>query len=252
MIGSPLSSPLTGSRHHVQLDGAVVGVDDRLHRVAHVVERRRRSMPDCEQAHVGSLRVGEAVGRGVAVDDPLDPTVGHHRIRIAVELQERCDRRDPVVHRALVEDPGVAGDEVGDQHLEVVEPQGERGPAEGRVEVDPALAVVAERHVLVVLFRRDLVAGGAGDRVGLGPLAVVDVRLLSSTSTSNRGSWSSVVFSSRNTGSPPLSSRLAWATTVPYPWVKARCLRSHDPWGIPSVWSSREAVTTWVSSPSTS
>ena len=94
---------------HVEVDGAVVGVDHRLDRVAHVVEVAVEAAVARQAAVVGALRVGVPVGRGVGVDDPLDlAVVVDHRIRVGVELEERRQRLDPLADVADVVDLGVA------------------------------------------------------------------------------------------------------------------------------------------------
>ena len=74
--------------HDVEVHRSVIGVDDRLDRVAHVVEADRVR-----------LRVGVAVGRGVGVLDPVEPAVvGDDDVGVGVEREERRERVDALLN----------------------------------------------------------------------------------------------------------------------------------------------------------
>ncbi len=88
----------------VERDRAVVRVDHRLHRVAHVVEVATQTRPVADLLGVRPLRVREPVRRRVAVDDVEDAAVGDDRVRVGVEAEERRHGTDPVAHVADVED----------------------------------------------------------------------------------------------------------------------------------------------------
>jgi hypothetical protein len=95
----PRAQHRVGLAELVQRDGAVVGVDRRLDRVAHVVDLlAQRATPPLWLSVVASPKFvrceyGEAAARRVAVDDPDDPAVDRRRVGVGVQLEERRDLR---------------------------------------------------------------------------------------------------------------------------------------------------------------
>ncbi len=132
----------------VEVDRAVVRVDGRLHRVAHVVERAVEPAGAVE-----ALRVRVLVARRVAVEHPDQPTVRDHRVRVGVVVQERRGLLDPVEDVAQVQHLGLRRDLARDQDVEVVEPQRERGAAQPARELDATGARVAVEVVAGALLR---------------------------------------------------------------------------------------------------
>ena len=167
-------------RHSVEGDFTVIGVDNRLHRVADIVEIGAIE-PTAEQLRVlDPLAVGVAVGRRVAVDHVVDTTVEHHRVGIRIELEERSERLDTVVDVADIDHAGVVGHEIRDQRLDLTEPHRERSPPNERPHTDTRVAVVANRNVLIgrAVDIVDFVDRGADEGVPAKAFTVVDLRLI--------------------------------------------------------------------------
>ena len=148
---------------HVEVDGAVVGVDRYLHRVAYVVEvgvepASRRLL------RVNRLRVRVVVRRRVRVEHPLDPAVDDDRVRVGVVLEERCDGLHPLLDVSDVDDPRVVRDLARDEQVPVAEAERERGLAEEARHLHAGLALV----------RRGLGGAAAVGRLLLGDLRVND------------------------------------------------------------------------------
>ena len=116
----------------VQFDGAIVRIDGRLDRVADVVGLLRTQRLDRvrrlgggilrDASQIGHLRIRVGIRRGVAVDDPLDPSVHHRRVHAAVQRQVRGDLGDALLGGTVVQDLRVGGDTVGEQDLIGSEP----------------------------------------------------------------------------------------------------------------------------------
>ena len=135
----------------VERDGAVVGVDRRLDRVAHVVDLvgRQGAQPGLVlEGVVGhrlerlALRAGEPVGGRVAVDDPDDPLVDDGRVDVVVEGQPRRDLLHPLGRVAVVDHLGVGVDPSGEQEVRAAELDRVEQLAERRADRHAALAVV--------------------------------------------------------------------------------------------------------------
>ena len=158
---------------------AVVGVDDDLHRVAHVVEPGPVEVAaGGDPGRVRPLGVREATGGGVGVVDPLDLAVEQHRVGVGVEAEEGGRLAHPFVDVADVDRPRLGGHQAGDERVHVAEAQGQRRPPHEGVHPHPAVAgvdggVVGAVGVGVV----DLLLLGLDDGVAVDALAVVDRRL---------------------------------------------------------------------------
>ena len=158
----------------VEVDGAVVGVDHRLDRVAHVVV-----------THAVRLRVGVAVGDRVGVLDPVEAAVlADDDVGVGVELEEGREFVDALLDQASEEDAAVAVNGAGDEDVGVAEGPGEGEAAEEVAQLDAAVAGVAGGGL--VGFAAGFLAAervielfglAVGDDVGVGDLAVVDARL---------------------------------------------------------------------------
>ena len=118
-----------GGVHHVVGHLAGVGVDDDLHRVAHVVKGVGQTRRTQSQG-VGVLGVGVLRGRGVAVEYEVDVAVRDDRVGLGVEGEEGGGLLSHGGHVANEEDPGVGGDLVGDEKVEVTQSHGEGQPRE--------------------------------------------------------------------------------------------------------------------------
>ncbi len=136
----------------VQVDGAVIGVDDGLDRVAHVVDLVARKDSLCaaiagqrvrrrvfEGATLG-VRVGVA-GR-VAIDNPDDLAVDNSRIRIAVNGQPRCDLVDPITRLAVIQDLRIRVDPARQYDVGLAELEGIQRLVEQAPDRHTALAVI--------------------------------------------------------------------------------------------------------------
>ena len=134
----------------VEVDGAVVGVDDDLDGVADVVEPVIE-VGALEPVDRRPLRVRVPVRRRVGVEDPLDATVDDDRIRVLVEGQERRQRTGPVVDVAHVVDATVGPQVPGEHGVEVAEAESEGGPPEERADADPVGTAVGRGDVLAVV-----------------------------------------------------------------------------------------------------
>ena len=99
---------------HVQVHGTVIRVDGSLHGIANVVGvlRAQARLPWPEDSvveslvaspRVGHLRVWVGVRSGVAVHDPLDPSVHHGRVYAAVKRQIRRDLGHTLLRGTVVE-----------------------------------------------------------------------------------------------------------------------------------------------------
>ncbi len=153
----------------VQGDGAVVGVDHGLHRVAGVVERPPpQAAAAVDAGGVGLLGVREVVRGGVGVEDVLELPVHEDHVGVVVVGEERGHRLGPGGDVALEEHLRVAGDVARQQRVGVTEAQGEGELAHEALgpRTDPHAvgALVGGGHVLVAAV---LV-------VDLGPLAAHD------------------------------------------------------------------------------
>ena len=116
-----------------------VGVDDDLHRVAHVVVAPRQVAADRHLLGVGVLRVGVVGRRRVAVDDPVDvPVLVDHRVGVVVEGEEGRRRLRHGDRVADEHDARLVRDLARDQEVEVAQPQREGGPGEDRRQLHPA------------------------------------------------------------------------------------------------------------------
>ena len=187
----------------VQRDGAVVGVDDGLHRVAHVVRLVARDEPGGHgaradgvarrlvEAHPAAVRV--LVRQRVAVDDPLDAAVGHDGVRVLVEREPRRDLLDARQRIAIPHDPGLRVDEVAQQDVAVLELRGEEDPPEQRSHGHAAGALVGVGRLAggagvvgEVELDRGRALRGADDGVRRAELAEVHARLLGVELTGRR------------------------------------------------------------------
>ncbi len=128
----------------VELHRAVVGVDRRLHRVAHVIEFVVETGVARPRRH---LRVRVTARRGVRVEDPRDAAAADDRVRIGVEVEERGELLHPVLDVADVQDLRAPADLPRDERVDVAEAQREGSPTDRVVEFDPVLALVARRRV---------------------------------------------------------------------------------------------------------
>ncbi len=128
--------------HDVEGHLAGVGVDQHLDRVADVVEGLVEAAARGQGAGVGVLGVGVVVGGGVGVLDPVDLPVEQHRIRVGVEAEERCRLGHPGLHAPVEHQPRLVGDLVGDDQVDVAEPDGEHGLVEEVGQLHPAVAGV--------------------------------------------------------------------------------------------------------------
>src|SRR5262249_62125620 len=102
-----------------------------------------------------AFRIRVEVGGGVAVHDPQDVPVGDHRVRVAVQRQERSRLGDPVERVAVVEDLRVAVDRAGQQDVELAELDG----------VQEAVQRGAHRHAAAPGIGEVLLAARVLDRV---------------------------------------------------------------------------------------
>ncbi len=189
----------------IQGDRPVVGVDDRLDRVADVVDLVRLGLG--HRAHPGApLRrervghrggellprgVGVVVRGGVPVDHPDDLVlpavlgVDDRRIDLAVERQVRGDRGDPRDRVPVVEDLRFTRHPVGEQELGGAHPRGEHELVPQVAHRRAAVAGVGGQHlpvrcvvVGIVQLPRVGALGCADDRVLGGLRREVDARLI--------------------------------------------------------------------------
>src|SRR5690606_10097124 len=93
----------------VVVDGAIIGIDHDLDRV-----------PDVVESGYG-LCVWKSVGRRVGILNPDQSTAIQHEIGIAVELQERRDLPDAILHATPDLQPAFWLDVVGQQDVEVAQ-----------------------------------------------------------------------------------------------------------------------------------
>ena len=159
----------------VEPDRPVVGVDDGLDAVADVVGVPRQAAVAGQLDVVAdALGVRVAARRGVGVDDPQDPPVDDHRVRVAVVGEERRQLRQPVADVADPEHLRRVVDRAGAEHVVVEEGQRERRPAHERRHLhagraDVVLGLAARAGPLALRRPGDGVAGQAGAEVQLGP-----------------------------------------------------------------------------------
>ncbi len=154
---------------HVVGRFAGIGVDDHLHAVANVVF--------AVALEADSVGVGELVGRGVSVIDPVELAVRYDDVGIAVVFQERGDRRGARLDVPLELQPGLAGDRVREDDPRVLELDRVDQFPERRAELNAATAVVGRVDVLAALRVVELPGSGVDDGEVRGRLAVVDPRL---------------------------------------------------------------------------
>ena len=84
----------------------MIGVDNRLDRVANVVSYS-----------LSSLRVWIAVRCCISVDDPEETTpIGNDKIRVPVKGNKRSDLRNPLLDLAVVKDPAFIGNLLGEEN----------------------------------------------------------------------------------------------------------------------------------------
>jgi len=175
---------------HVQVEVAVVGVDDHLHRVAYVVRpgevahRPAELAPHVTTVHRERLvaREGLAVGvvatGGVRIDDPVQSTIDRHDVGILVELEEGCHLVDPVLDPPTEQHPALVGG-IARQH----ESRAGRGPAEDQAapevgELHAAVSTVAGVDVLLAARVVELGLAGVHHHGARRALTVVDGRLV--------------------------------------------------------------------------
>ena len=169
----PREDALVGLDHrialvpHVELEGAVVGVQHHLHAVADVVER----------LFVG-LRVRVAVAHGVGVLYPEELAVGRHQVRVVVEEQERGDGGYPLLDLPAVLNAAVRRDFPGDQDVDVRQLPGVGDPPDQRSDGHPAPTVVPDAAQLACLcLEVELLRIGVHYDVVRRLFAVVDARV---------------------------------------------------------------------------
>ena len=104
----------------------VVGVDHDLDAVADVVDV------------AGALGVRVAVAGRVGVLDPEQPALIDRQVRVAVVFEERRDQPDAIGDAAVIEDPALARQVVGEQRLHRSEAQREQQLAAERSDPDAA------------------------------------------------------------------------------------------------------------------
>ena len=165
--------------HHVQRGGAVEPVNHGLHRVPHVVEAVAQAAVVAELLRVGALAV-RILRRGrVGVHDVLHPSLGQHRIRVVVDVQERGQLLDAGAHVADVDHLALVGDEAREQRVHLPEPQREGRLAEEAADLHAALALVGVGRLLTGGGRYvHLLAVGLDDGVTAEFLAVVEPGLI--------------------------------------------------------------------------
>ena len=131
--GLPGLDDRVGRVGDVEAHGAVVGVDDGLDAVAHVVGVAwEAAVPGQLDLVADALGVRVAARRRVGVDDPQHPTVDDDGVRVAVVGQERRQLGQPVADVAHPQHLRVVLDRARAEHVVVEEGQGERGPADER------------------------------------------------------------------------------------------------------------------------
>ena len=126
---------------------ARVGVDDDLDGVAHVVVGPGQPAPLGEDVRHGRLAVGEVVARRVGVDDPVDLAADDDRVRVRVDGEERQRLFDAGLDVGDVDEPRLAGDEVGDQQVQVPQVDREGEPVQEPPDRDPAATVAVALDV---------------------------------------------------------------------------------------------------------
>ena len=126
-----------GGIGHVVGHRPVVGVGDDLHAVPDVVEVVAAEAAGRAELAVGieGLAVRELVARRERVLDVLQSAGAvDHDVRVLVELEERRDEAHALALGPVEQELAAARDLVGDQQVQVAEPDREQEPVEGRVE----------------------------------------------------------------------------------------------------------------------
>ena len=180
----------------VELDAAVVGVDDGLDRVADVVDVRiglghhvgalgRRLRVGGDRVQADPLRVRVGVRGRVAVHDPDDASVHDRGIRVAVHLEPRCGLLHPLPGGPVVDDLGLGVHPVRQQDVDVAELRRVEQSVPQAADVHPTLALVRVRRRVAavaatggVQLDRRAARGGADDGVAGLDLTEVDPRLV--------------------------------------------------------------------------
>ena len=177
----------------VERHRAVVRVDDRLDRVLHVVDLvgGQRRVRRVRAQRVGGhrpqrvlLAVRVVVGRGVAVEDPLDPAVDHGGVGVTVDGEPRRHLLHARSRLAVVEDLGVLVDPARQHDVRLAELHGVQQLVEQAADRDAVLAVVGvvrrARSRALGEVQLDVATARhlADDRVVGAVLAEVDPRLV--------------------------------------------------------------------------
>ena len=149
---------------------SVVGIDDRLHAVADIVDRFA--------GEVVMRRVRIAVRRSESVDDPGEAAiVAHHDVRILIEGQERRQRRHAIAHVAPHQQPAVRRHVVAEGQLcQVAAIECQQDPAQKSAHHNSASALVRGKVVRLALGIVELLLAGLHVHVGVGHLAEIDLR----------------------------------------------------------------------------
>ena len=152
----------------VEGGGSVVGIDDRLDAVAHVVHGLavNRVM----------RRVGVAVRLGKRIENPRQASVvAQDNVRISVEGEERRQGRDPVPHFAPHQEAAVRVDIVAEGQLaQVAAIERDQDAAQETAQLDAAVALVRGANIGVALWVIELLLVGLDVDIGRGLLAEVD------------------------------------------------------------------------------
>ncbi len=215
---------------------SVVRVDHDLHGVPQVVHvppergglllrRRRRDLRQVDEVGVRVL-----VRRRIGVPDPHQPAVDDRGVGVGVEAQERRGLRDARGDVSVDHDPAVALDQVRDQQVDVAEAPREQRPLEEAADRDPAVAVVAERGLRLIVGRRALVvelvgSGVHDDERGVPRRALAVVHALA-VALERRGADRRDV-PEREDGCPSVVAAFTCEATAPNPCVYCRCTFCH-------------------------
>ena len=148
----------------VERHPSVIGVDDRLDRVADVVDATH------------PLRVRVAIADRVPVGDPVEPPLRDDEVGILIEAQVGRDPVEPVENVAMEEDPALTGDVVGEEQLHIPKAGRKGQPAPVSSQRNAPGPFVAGVDVLFSSGIVELLRGGPDiDRI-VRELAVVDLR----------------------------------------------------------------------------
>ncbi len=150
---------------HVEGDVAVVGVDHGLDWVAQVVAHPREV-----------LRVGESIGNGVAVEYPEQAPLVDDHVRVRVKSEKGRHLSDALGDVSVDQHPGVSGEVVGEQHLEIERECGDQQPPPQALERDSTFAIIGGEDVLVALGIIELLLAGIDEDVVCRHLTEVDLR----------------------------------------------------------------------------